>query len=70
MSVLSVALIITGVYLALGVAFSIPFVIKGAGAIDDNARGGSWGFRIMILPGSAALWPVLLMRWRRAGATS
>ena len=27
---------------------------------------GTWGFRLLILPGAAALWPLLLLRWLRA----
>ena len=50
-------------YLALGVLFSVPFVLRGVNRIDPVARESSWGFRVMILPGSVALWPLLLRRW-------
>jgi len=36
---------------------------KGVDRIDPNARGAGLGFRLLILPGSAALWPLLLRRW-------
>lgn len=52
-----------GVYLAAGFVFSIPFVLRGAGKIDPVARESAWGFRILILPGVIALWPLLLKRW-------
>jgi hypothetical protein len=52
-----------GVYLALGVVFAVPFVIRGAGRIDPAAREGSWGFRLLIFPGTVALWPLLARRW-------
>lgn len=51
------------VYLALGVAFAIPFVVRGAGVVDSGARDAPWSFRLLILPGAAALWPLMLMRW-------
>ena len=51
------------VYLALGLVFAIAFVIFGVGKIDGNAVKGSWGFRLLILPGCMALWPLLLKRW-------
>ena len=50
-------------YVALGIVFALAFVWKGAGRIDPVAREGTWGFRLLILPGSAALWPLLLRRW-------
>ncbi len=54
------------VYTGLGVLFAVPFVLRGAGLIDPVAKSGTWGFRLLIMPGSAALWPWLLTRWLRA----
>lgn len=51
------------VYLACGFAFAIPFALIGVKQIDPHARHGSWGFRVLILPGAMALWPLLLRRW-------
>lgn len=53
-------------YAAVGVLFAVPFAWRGAEALDPAARMGSWGFRLLILPGAAALWPVLLVLWARA----
>ena len=53
-------------YAALGVAFGALFVIAGAQRIDPVARNTGLGFRLIILPGSAALWPALLIRWIRS----
>lgn len=53
-------------YAAVGALFAVAFAWRGAGALDPAARAGSWGFRLLILPGSAALWPVLLVLWARA----
>jgi hypothetical protein len=50
-------------WLLAGLAVGIPFVLRGAGQIDEAARNASVGFRLVILPGTAALWPVLLVRW-------
>lgn len=65
MSLPDVLLLILASYLGLGLLFSIPFLIVGVGKIDPTASKGSWGFRIMILPGSIALWPLLISRWIR-----
>jgi hypothetical protein len=52
-----------GVYLAVGVIFAIPFVIRGVQRIDRVARDASWGFRVLIVPGVTLLWPLLARRW-------
>jgi hypothetical protein len=51
-----------GVYFTLGIIFAVYFVIWGVGRIDPNAQHGTRGFRILILPGAAAFWPILLRR--------
>lgn len=57
-----------GVYAALGVAFAVPFLARGIGRLDPGAHGASWGFRLIVLPGVVAFWPLLLRRWlARAG---
>ena len=52
-------------YAALGLLFAAPFVAIGVQRIDPNAKGATFGFRLLILPGSIALWPVLMARWIR-----
>ncbi|HEX4956169.1 MAG TPA: hypothetical protein VF017_22500 [Thermoanaerobaculia bacterium] len=54
------------VYLLLGLVFALAFVRWGASRLDPAAREASWGFRLLILPASAALWPWLALRWWRA----
>jgi hypothetical protein len=50
------------IYLAAGALFALPFVGNWVGRIDPSARGGTLGFRLVILPGVIALWPLLLRR--------
>jgi hypothetical protein len=52
-----------GIYLAIGLLFAIPFAVRGVQLIDPAAEDGTVGFRILIVPGAAALWPLLLSRW-------
>ena len=59
----AVFLILLGLYLACGLVFAIPFVLIGVQKIDPHAMHGSWGFRVLIVPGTMALWPLLLQRW-------
>jgi hypothetical protein len=53
-------------YLAVGVLFAIPFAARWAGRLDPAARVGSAGFRLLIVPGAALLWPYLTFRLARA----
>jgi hypothetical protein len=50
-------------YLVLGLAFALAFVSRGAAAIDPAARGMPWLARLLIMPGAAALWPLLIWKW-------
>ncbi len=56
-------LIAAGVYLLCGLVFAIPFVLIGVKQIDSHAAHGSWGFRVIIIPGTICLWPLLAKRW-------
>lgn len=56
-----------GLYLAAGAVFAVPFALRGAGRLDPAAAAGSAGFRILIAPGAALLWPWLLARWVALG---
>ena len=58
--------LLLGVYAAAGLVFVAAFVIAGIGRIDQVANGSSIGFRLIVLPGAAALWPLLLRRWLNA----
>ena len=56
------------IYVALGLLFAIAFVTVGVQRIDPGAQGGSILFRLLILPGTAAFWPLLLRRWLMSGS--
>jgi len=66
MIIVTILLIIVAVYLAAGLVFAIPFVIKGVTEIDEGAHGSTWGFRMIIIPGTIVFWPLLLKRWLKA----
>ncbi|MEO8372673.1 MAG: hypothetical protein ABI806_26035 [Candidatus Solibacter sp.] len=53
-------------YLAAGLVFAALFVAIGIGRVDPAARHAPIGFRLMVLPGCAILWPLLLGRWMRS----
>ena len=53
------------VYLFAGFVFAIFFLTKGVEKLDEAAHGSGWGFRLIIFPGTVALWPILLKKWIR-----
>jgi len=55
-------------YLALGVAFAVPFVLAWVRRVDPDAERGTWGFRALIFPGAVALWPLMWRRVRQGAA--
>ena len=52
-----------GAYVAVGVAFALAFLWRGFERVDPAARESSPGFRLIVLPGVVALWPLLARRW-------
>ena len=64
-TILNIILTILLIYLSCGFVFAIPFVIKGANKIDEGAHGATWGFRLIIMPATIVLWPVLLKKWMK-----
>lgn len=67
MVVIGIILFVIEAYFALGLLFSIPFVVKGVTVIDPDGAGGTkWTFRLIIIPGSIVFWPLLLKKWINA----
>lgn len=58
-------LLVVAAYVIIGIVFALTFVTIGVTKLDPAARGASWAFRVLILPGSAALWPLLAAKWAR-----
>jgi hypothetical protein len=52
-------------YAGLGLMFAVPFVWAGVQRLDPEAQGSGIAFRLLILPGIVAFWPVFLCRWAR-----
>ncbi len=49
-----------GIYFILGVLFGIYFFVKGAARMDPLITESKWTVRLLLLPGSIGLWPILL----------
>jgi TM2 domain-containing membrane protein YozV len=54
-------------YAAAGVVFALVFLALGVARIDNGAKGAGIAFRLLILPGLIALWPLMIIRWISGG---
>lgn len=68
--IVTIILWIVALYCAAGLAFAIPFIIKGVNKIDEGARHSTIGFRIIIIPGVIIFWPVLLKKWLQSSKSN
>ena len=66
MFVAEVILLIALAYVLCGLAVGVPFVLRGVDRVDTSAQGASLGFRLLILPGTVALWPLMATKWIKA----
>lgn len=53
-----------GAYSAAGLLFAAVFVFRVQN-LDSEAQGSGLGFKFLVAPGVAALWPLFLSRWLR-----
>jgi hypothetical protein len=56
-------------YGVVGAVFAVAFVTRGIQRIDPVAEHAPVGFRLIVMPGAAAFWPLLLVRWIRSGSS-
>jgi hypothetical protein len=59
------ALLALATYIAIGAILAVPFLIFGVGRVDPAAKGAPFLFRVLVIPGVVALWPLMLRRWLR-----
>ena len=66
MSVPDGILLALALYAAAGVATAIAFVSFGISQVLPHPMPVTSGARLLILPGTFALWPYVVFRWRQA----
>jgi hypothetical protein len=49
-----------------GAVFAVAFVTAGIHRVDPVAQHAPVSFRLIVIPGVAAFWPLLLVRWIRS----
>lgn len=54
-------------YLGCGALFAAVFLWRWVGILDPAAGQGTLGFRILVFPGVAMLWPLFAIRLVRGG---
>ena len=52
-------------YAIAGLIFAVPFVIFGIQRVDPDVKGWNIPFRLIILPGLCAFWPLFAIRLLR-----
>jgi hypothetical protein len=57
-------------YALVGLVVGLAFVIFGVTAVLPHPVPVSVGARILLLPGAAAMWPYVLVRWRESTRVS
>ncbi len=65
MSVGDAILLLFWLYAVAGIAIALAFVSSGIAQVLPHPMPVTLGARILILPGAFALWPYILLRWRR-----
>ncbi|HLL28103.1 MAG TPA: hypothetical protein VKT73_10735 [Xanthobacteraceae bacterium] len=66
MSIAAILLFALALYVAAGIVIGILFVLFGVTQALAHPIPVSIGARILILPGSIILWPLVLGRWLQA----
>jgi len=61
---MAIVISILGLYVMVGVVFAVAFIVFGVTQVQPAPV--TFGARLLILPGAAALWPFLLGRWLKA----
>ena len=52
------------IYLGIGILFALLYLVFAVGRVSPNARGSSPLFRLLVLPGTVVLWPLVIRIWR------
>jgi hypothetical protein len=58
----SVLVNVAATYAGCGLIVAVLFLALWCKSFDPSAMNGSWGFRVLIVPGIIALWPVILAK--------
>ena len=57
-------------YFLAGIAFAVIFLLIGYKSINPQASASKLRVRLLWTPAAIALWPLLIVKWMRIGASS
>ena len=66
MQIVEISVTIFYAYLVIGLLFGLWFVFKGVQKVDTGMKDIKWILRLMILPGTMALWPIMLRKYLKS----
>jgi hypothetical protein len=58
----AILLKVAAIYAGCGLLFAVLFLALWCKSFDPSAASGTWGFRVVIIPGLVALWPLMLAK--------
>ena len=58
----AILLNVAAIYAGCGLLFAVLFLVLWCKSFDPSAASGTWGFRVLIVPGLVALWPLMLAK--------
>ncbi len=67
MYIISLILILFGLYLIIGLIFCVVLLVKGLPTVDSGASKSGMRFKLIIIPGVVLLWPILWSKWKNSG---
>ena len=56
---------VLALYVLAGTVVVVMLHARGLAQLDPTTSGAGWAFRAIITPGLVALWPWMLVKWRR-----
>ncbi len=65
-STISILLSIIGIYLLLGVLFSIFFLWKGISKVDPGTDESGFFFKLLLFPGMCFFWFLFFTKWLKS----
>ena len=68
MTAITAIVVAVGVYAAIGVLFGVFYLLRIAPGRDEALGASAVHVRLLLLPGTVAIWPVLLFRPSGSGA--
>ncbi len=64
-TIATIFLLLLALYVLIGIVFYFPFIKKGVHKIDEGVKDAPKFMKVLIFPGTVALWPILLKKMKK-----